>query len=156
MFWTEEKCIDRSKKDNYFWNRFVFDVGRPLISALQTCWMNHEEITRRQRSYRLEMDHWYNAGTGADFTRTVVPRQYAYIWSHFLQHEQDPHFLLDVHVFRRLPRGLLAVHPPFSRGSGSRQNKIHVTQWEHKNTALQTPRHYRLLKTQDIVWLNDN
>lgn len=52
--------------------------------------------------------------------------QSTYVWSHLLQHEQDPHFLLDVHVFRRLPWGLLAVHPPFSRGSvAAHKHKAH-------------------------------
>ncbi len=37
-----------------------------------------------------------------------------YIWSHFLEHEQHPHLLLDVHLLRRLARGFLSVHPPCS------------------------------------------
>lgn len=69
----------------------------------------------------------------SDFGRVRV---HAYIWSHLLQHEEHSHLLLNIHLLRRLARGLLPVHPPCSWSSTEIINKTTIIKIQGKTRGV--------------------
>lgn len=57
--------------------------------------------------YLLTVVMWMSSEFGLVWVHT-------HVWSHLLQHEEHSHLLLNIHLLRRLARGLLPVHPPWS------------------------------------------